>query len=165
MTQYRFFSTSKLSFAIRHNGRDTYVNFGDLYANISRFNTTDKTLAQKIRKHRWFRTGLIKEETPQHLTDSMDNETTQADSQVPTLITEGDEVLQTADEPQQGTTDEPQQGTTESQGIRPEDVTSLAEAKDYLRTFYGAPRETISSRDKVAEFCTMNNIVFPNFDL
>lgn len=185
MTQYRFISKSKMSFAVRHNGRDTYVNFSIPYSNVSRFITTDKTLAEKIRKHIWFREGRIKEETPVVLSPDIVPETPEEISDENTTneswlkkelfneqTTASDSTTtETADEQttaSDNTTTEPADEQTqqdEPQGIRPEDVTSLAEAKDYLKTYYAAPREAIASREKVAEFCTANNIVFPNFEL
>lgn len=170
MTQYRFISKSKMSFAVRHNGRDTYVNFSIPYSNVSRFITTDKTLAEKIRKHIWFREGRIKEETPVVLSPDIVPETPEETSDENTTNESWlkKELFNEQTTASDNTTTEPADEQTqqdEPQGIRPEDVTSLAEAKDYLKTYYAAPREAIASREKVAEFCTANNIVFPNFEL
>jgi hypothetical protein len=61
-TLYKFFSKSSLSFKVILRGRETYVNFSAYYRGASRFFTTDADMAAQIRKHRWFRIGVITEE-------------------------------------------------------------------------------------------------------
>ena len=185
MKQYRFRSQSKLSFPIQHNGRNTYVSFGSLYSGVSRFMTTDALLAEKIRKHQWFRIGLIKEDEPIVIKKEENQSTPVAEEQQAQETSIFGKPLFSGEEPEEST--QPEETHTvededtnqeethtvededtnqdETQGIRPEDVTSLVEAKDYLKTYYAAPREAIATRDKVIEFCKQNNIVFPNLDL
>ena len=45
-----------------HGGRQMYVNFSPAYRGLSYYITTDPGLAEKIRKHRWFREGRVSEE-------------------------------------------------------------------------------------------------------
>lgn len=170
MKQYRFRAQSKLSFPVQHNGRNTYVSFGSLYSGVSRFMTTDAKLAEKIRKHQWFRIGLIKEDEPIVIKKEENQSTPVAEEQqaqetsiFAQPLFSGTEPKATEDEPK--ATEDEDTNQDETQGIRPEDVTSLVEAKDYLKTYYAAPREAIATRDKVIEFCKQNNIVFPNLDL
>ena len=172
MKQYRFRAQSKLSFPIQHNGRNTYVSFGSLYSGVSRFMTTDAILAEKIRKHQWFRIGLIKEDEPIVIEKEENQSTPVAEEQQVQETSIFGKPLFSGEEPEEST--QPEETHTvededtnqdETQGIRPEDVTSLVEAKDYLKTYYAAPREAIATRDKVIEFCKQNNIVFPNLDL
>jgi hypothetical protein len=61
-TLYKFYSKSSLSFKVILRGRETYVNFSAYYRGASRFFTTDADMAAQIRKHRWFRVGVITEE-------------------------------------------------------------------------------------------------------
>jgi hypothetical protein len=61
-TLYKFYSKSSLSFKVILRGRETYVNFSAYYRGASRFFTTDADMAAQIRKHRWFRIGVITEE-------------------------------------------------------------------------------------------------------
>lgn len=59
ITYYNFMSHSSLSFKMLHKGRYQIIRFSQPYSGASRFMTTDKELADKIKEHRWFRKGLI----------------------------------------------------------------------------------------------------------
>ena len=134
--------------------------------------TTDAILAEKIRKHQWFRIGLIKEDEPIVIKKEENQSTPVAEEQqaqetsiFAQPLFSGEEPEETTQPEETHTVEDEDTNQDETQGIRPEDVTSLVEAKDYLKTYYAAPREAIATHDKVIEFCKQNNIVFPNLDL
>ena len=59
MIYYNFTAPSALSFAVMHQGRKLFVNFSIPVNGVARYLTTDKELAAKICKHRWYRMGII----------------------------------------------------------------------------------------------------------
>lgn len=58
-TYYCFEAVSAFNFPVVHHGRRMFVNFSTPVNGVSRYLTADKTLADKICNHRWYRQGLI----------------------------------------------------------------------------------------------------------
>lgn len=172
MKQYKFISRSALSFAVMHGGRQIYVNFSAAYRNLSYYITTDESLAEKIRRHRWYRDGRIKEQV------SDLDERVEEKPLEPTIPPEPkrysiigkkmspassavNEQVQT--EASTEKEENKMQNENTSKAFIAEDVTSFMEAKEFFITNYGVQRSDVSSKDAVSQLCKEYGVVFPNY--
>lgn len=170
MKQYKFKSRSALSFAVMHNGRQMYVNFSPAYRGLSFYITTDPSLADKIRKHRWFREGRIDEEVVEILPAMEAKPYQPAMPQEPKRYSILGKPMSTsvpkqhepvAEMPQQV----PAQESAASAAISPDEVSSFMEAKEFFITNYGLQRSDVANKDAVAALCKEFGVVFPNYPL
>lgn len=171
MKQYKFKSRSALSFAVAHNGRQMYVNFSPAYRGLSFYITTDPSLAEKIRKHRWFREGRIHEEVVE-IQPAIESKPYQpAMPQEPKKYSILGKSMSTAvpkqhdavvGSVQQDTFQEPQASTAT---ISPDEVSSFMEAKEFFITNYGLQRSEVANKEAVAALCKEFGVVFPNYPL
>lgn len=174
--QYKFQSRSALSFAVNAHGRQTYVNFSPAYRGLSYFITSDEVLAGKIRSHRWFREGRIKETVEDVLPASEQRPYIQA----PMPVKKAYSILgkpMAAPKPKQASKapaeiDIPEipsvsdrQESSQSSPFVAEDVASFMEAKEFFITKYGVQRSEVSTKDAVSVLCKRFNVTFPNYPL
>lgn len=176
MKQYKFTSRSALSFAVTQNGRQTYVTFSPTYRGLSFFITTDESLAEKIRKHRWYREGRIKEQIVE-IKPAKEEKPFQ-----PTMPPEPKKysilgksmATRTPVKPQQQQEESPvisetptvkQEPQEALSGMVAEEVTSFMEAKEFFITNYGVARSEVANKEAVAQLCREYSIHFPNYQL
>ena len=187
MNQYKFTSRSSLSFVVHHNGRQRYVNFSPAYRNQSYYITNDSTLAEKIRQHRWFKEGRIKEEVveiqPAKPTPVYQPEAPKAPKPYSVLgktmsapqqkqkpqnpdLPEAPETLSTPNQPEKPEHLEPLaiQEQPENPAISPDSVTSFMEAKEYFVTNYGIARSECANKAMLEALCQHYNVQFPNYN-
>lgn len=172
MKQYKFISRSALSFSVLHGGRQMYVNFSTAYRGLSYYITTDAALAEKIRRHRWFRDGRI---TEQAVEMEGPAEEKHYEPTMPPAPKKYSILGKTMAAPQAPKTVKPQpeklpvmedQNPKETEGANPfmaEEVTSFMEAKEFFITNYGVQRSDVSSKDAIAQLCKEFGVVFPNY--
>ena len=175
MKQYKFRSRSALSFAVMYEGRQMYVNFSPAYRGLSYFITTDPALAEKVRKHRWFREGRITEEVVeiQPAKETKPFQPTMPPEPKKYSILGKSMASAMPAKPQQK--EEPvikenlmaQQPAVEQDGTPfvADEVSSFMEAKEFFITNYGVQRSDVASKDAVAALCKEYNVTFPNYPL
>lgn len=173
MKQYKFTSRSALSFAVAHNGRQTYVTFSPAYRGLSYFITTDESLAQKIRKHRWYREGRIneqiveikpaKEEKP--FQPTMPPEPKKYSILGKPMAVAQPVKSQQQEAPQAKAITAEQAPTETAPALVAEDVTSFMEAKEFFITNYGLSRAEVANKEAIAQLCKEHNITFPNYQV
>lgn len=173
MKQYKFTSRSALSFAVAHNGRQTYVSFSPAYRGLSYFITTDESLAQKIRKHRWYREGRIneqiveikpaKEEKP--FQPTMPPEPKKYSILGKPMAVAQPVKSQQQETPQAKAITAEQAPTETAPALVTEDVTSFMEAKEFFITNYGLSRAEVANKEAIAQLCKEHNIAFPNYQV
>lgn len=168
MKQYKFKSRSALSFAVAHNGRQMYVNFSPAYRGLSFYITTDPSLAEKIRKHRWFREGRIHEEVVE-IQPAMEAKPYQpAMPQEPKKYSILGKSMSTAiPKPHDVVAESAQQATSTVAAvtISPDEVSSFMEAKEFFIANYGLQRSDVANKEAVAALCKEFGVVFPNYPL
>lgn len=172
MKQYKFISRSALSFSVLHGGRQMYVNFSAAYRGLSFYITTDAVLAEKIRRHRWFRDGRIteqvvdmeepKEEKPFEPTmpPAPKKYSILGKTMAPRPVAKP--AVKTPEE-MPVMEDQNPKDQESSQPFMAEEVTSFMEAKEFFITNYGVQRSDVSSKDAIAQLCKEFGVVFPNY--
>ena len=179
--QFKFTSRSSLSFSVSVHGRQTYINFSPAYRGLSYFITTDEAVAAKVRLHRWFREGRIKESVEELLPAVKEKEYIQAPvpqkkkysilgktMAAPMNAKPHQDTVPVAHEannlPSASAVESPSP-KEEVQSFVAEDVTSFMEAKEFFITNYGMQRSEVSTKEAVAALCKELNVVFPNYPL
>ena len=190
MNQYKFTSRSSLSFVVHHNGRQRYVNFSPAYRNQSYYITNDPTLAEKIRQHRWFKEGRIKEEiveiksakpapvykpeTPkapkpysilgrQMASPKNTVQDTPNDIQnTSNVILSEAKNLNTPNSNEHS--DVAKEIINQDPAFSPESVTSFMEAKEFFVSHYGITRSECASKAMLEALCQHYNVQFPNYN-
>ena len=174
MKQYKFTSRSALSFAVTQNGRQTYVTFSPTYRGLSFFITTDESLAEKIRKHRWYREGRIKEQIVEikpakeekPFQPTMPPESKKYSILGKTMATNIQSKPQQKQESVQEELPSTEQEMNETAPLHvAEEVTSFMEAKEFFITNYGVARSEVANKEAVAQLCREYSIHFPNYQL
>lgn len=178
--QFKFTSHSALSFSVSVHGRQTYINFSPAYRGLSYFITTDELVAEKVRAHRWFREGRIKESVeelipakkehpyiqapmPEKKKYSILGKTMAAPKSVNPQRQDMEEDRVVKEEPTvEGTTDNAENGVS---SFVAEDVTSFMEAKEFFITNFGIQRSEMPTKEAVSALCGQYNVVFPNYPL
>lgn len=175
MKQYKFRSRSALSFAVMHEGRQMYVNFSPTYRGLSYYITTDPGLAEKIRKHRWFREGRVSEEVveiqpakeanpfqptmpPEPKKYSILGKSMSSSMPVKSQQKEGSVV-------KENLAAEKSEDQQDSRPFVADEVSSFMEAKEFFITNYGLQRSEVASKDSIQQLCKEYNVVFPNYQL
>ena len=173
--QYKFTSRSALSFSVNVHGLQTYINFSPAYRGLSFFITTDEAVSAKVRTHRWFREGRIKESVEVLLPPKKE----QAYIQVPipekkkysilgkTMATPKAAQPRQEEQPvvKEDLTTGHQENQDKPQSFVAEEVSSFMEAKEFFITNYGVQRSDVSTKEAVASLCKELNVVFPNYPL
>ena len=176
MKQYKFTSHSALSFAVTHNGRQMYVTFSPAYRGLAYYITTDASLAEKIRKHRWYRDGRINEQVVDMLPPAEEKKFTPTappepkkysilgksmSSPMPSVSKEiqPEAVSATIQEEYQSSKEQA------STAIVADEVSSFMEAKEFFITNYGVQRSDVANKDAVAALCKEYNVTFPNYPI
>lgn len=174
MKQYKFTSRSALSFAVTQNGRQTYVSFSPAYRGLSFFITTDESLAEKIRRHRWYREGRINEQIVEikpaqeekPFQPTMPPEPKKYSILGKTMATN---IQSKPQQKQNQTLDEAvahqQEPQETSAGMAAEEVGSFMEAKEFFITNYGVTRSEVASKEAIAQLCKEHDVVFPNYSI
>lgn len=175
MKQYKFTAKSAFSFAVTHNGRQMYVTFSPAYRGLSFFITTDESLAQKIRLHRWFRDGRISEQVVEIRPAKEEKPYTPVAPPEPkrySILGKSMATVQPA-KPQQAEEAVVKENFTTEQPAQPEqpaafvtdDVTSFMEAKEFFINNYGVARSEVTNKEAIAQLCKQYNVTFPNYPL
>lgn len=158
-----------------HGGRQMYVNFSPAYRGLSYYITTDPGLAEKIRKHRWFREGRVSEEVveiqpakevkPFQLT--MPPEPKKYSILGKSMASAMPAKPQQKEEPvvKENLTTEQSEGQQNPNSFVADEVSSFMEAKEFFITNYGVQRSDVASKDAVAALCKEYNVTFPNYPL
>lgn len=174
MKQYKFTSRSALSFAVTQNGRQTYVSFSPAYRGLSFFITTDESLAEKIRKHRWYREGRINEQIVEikpaqeekPFQPTMPPEPKKYSILGKTMATNIQSKPQQKQEVVQNELPQAEQTISETAPAHvAEEVTSFMEAKEFFITNYGVSRSEVANKESIAQLCREYSIHFPNYQL
>lgn len=172
MKQYKFTSRSALSFAVTHNGRQMYVSFSPAYRGLSYYITTDESLAQKIRAHRWYRDGRINEQVVEIKQAAEEKPYQPVMPPQPKKYSILGKPMSTA-APQQAHASRPAaqpEAAQEAPAEAPaaysaEEVTTFMEAKEFFINNYGMQRSDVASKDALAALCKELGVVFPNYPL
>lgn len=151
MKQYKFKANSSLSFALTHRGRQMYVNFSAAYRGVAMYITTDEALAEKIRAHRWFRQGRIKETVEDMETDNHPAPT----EEKPKVVTPISEIPTVKTIANSGNT----------HGFPAGEVTSFLEAKEFFVTNYGVSKQECASKEAIAQLCVRFGVSFENYEV
>jgi hypothetical protein len=186
---YHFTAKSSLSFRVIHRGREMYVTFSQCFRGCASFFTEDESLARQIRQHRWFREGRIKEvedteeskpqpaSTPASTAPARKAYTTAgmrfAASSPASAKTEAQtEEVTPAEDPVSeeavvaaSSFDEEDLSVSQDSLLRPEEVTSFMEAKEYITTHFEVDRNALRSKQDLADFCAQHGITFDNYPL
>ena len=152
-----------------------YVNFSPTYRGLSYYITTDSGLAEKIRKHRWYREGRVSEEVVeiQPAKESKPFEPTMPPEPKKYSIL-GKSMASTMpgkplqkEEPvvKENLTTEQSEEQQNPQSFVADEVSSFMEAKEFFITNYGVHRSDVASKDAVAALCKEFNVVFPNYPI
>ena len=194
MKQYHFISHSCLSFLLVHAGRNMAINFSPTHDNVSHFTTTDEILAKKIRDHRWFREGKMKELPVKDISAKAKKAKTvkvkEDNTPAPYIITgktmspqipmpsapapeeqdsQAPAVDQNSDESQVPEEDQnpkdPEEAAEESNTLSVEEVSSFMEAKEYMVEVLGIKRSECPNKAALAQLCQIHQVEFPNYPL
>lgn len=158
-----------------HGGRQMYVNFSPAYRGLSYYITTDPGLAEKIRKHRWFREGRVSEEVVEiqpakevkPFQPTMPPEPKKYSILGKSMASAMPAKPQQKEEPvvKENLTAENLEVYPEPQLFVADEVSSFMEAKEFFITNYGVQRSDVASKDAVAALCKEYNVTFPNYPL
>ena len=158
-----------------HGGRQMYVNFSPTYRGLSYYITTDPGLAEKIRKHRWYREGRVSEEVVeiQPAKESKHFEPTMPPEPKKYSIlgkTMSSAMLVKPQQKEEGVvkenlTTEPSEEQQNPQSFVADEVSSFMEAKEFFITNFGLQRSEVASKDAVAALCKEYNVAFPNYPI
>lgn len=190
MKQFTFYAQSRFFLQIPHKGRNITVKFSDLFRNYSSFTTTDSDLAEKIRKHRWYREGRIKEEEPKEVTEFKKKPVEVSQSVAATTLNELNERRQRAvkslslggkrgrkpkekekvEIPEENEIKEEEKeiedtGTGRENEFSADDVESLLEAVEFFAVNYGVDKKKIKNDADVKALCEQYNVTFNNYQL
>lgn len=158
-----------------HEGRQMYVNFSPAYRGLSYYITTDPGLAEKIRKHRWYREGRVSEEVVD-IQPAKEVKLSQ-----PTIPPEPKKYSilgksmsgsmpakpQQKEEPvvKENFTTEKSEEQQNTKSFVADEVSSFMEAKEFFITNYGLQRSDVATKDAIQQLCKEYNVVFPNYQL
>ena len=185
MNQYKFTSRSSLSFVVHHNGRQRYINFSPAYRNQSYYITNDPTLAEKIRQHRWFKEGRIKEDiveiksakpAPVYKPEapkapkpySILGRQMASPKNTPNAIQSEPKNLNTPNSNEHSDAKElinhKSEIINQDPAFSPESVTSFMEAKEFFVSHYGITRSECANKAMLEALCQHYNVQFPNYN-
>lgn len=176
MKQYKFKAKSSLNFSIDHNGRAMYISFSPAYRGQSMFITEDAALAEKIKKHRWYREG--------RMTLTVEDAAEKAPEVKPTAAavperkpfnlsgmkvqvaapTEPAHEAVVANPPYEQSA-EPEAESEGNEGMKAEDVSSFMEAKEYMIDNFGIARSECPNKTALAGLMEQYGVEFPNYDI
>lgn len=189
MKRFTFYAQSKFILQIPNKGRNMTVKFSDVFRNYSSFTTTDSDLAEKIRKHRWFREGRIKEKEPKEITEFKKKPVEVSQSVAATTLNELNERRQRAvkslslggrrgrkpkekekvEIPEEKKTEEEKEvedtNAVTGNEIQADDVESLLEAVEFFAVNYGIDKKKIKNDGDIKALCEQYNVTFNNYQL
>lgn len=151
-----------------------YVNFSTAYRGLSFYITTDASLAEKIRRHRWFREGRITEQAVEMDEPKEEKPFEPTMPPAPKKYSILGKTMAAPPAPKQAVKtpeEKPVMSDKESdkedslQAFNAEEVTSFMEAKEFFITNYGLHRSDVSSKDAIAQLCKDLGVVFPNYQI
>lgn len=158
-----------------HGGRQMYVNFSPTYRGLSYYITTDPGLAEKIRKHRWYREGRVSEEVVeiQPAKETKPFQPTMPPERKKYSILGKSMSSAMPGKPQlkeelvvkENFATEQSEEQQKPQSFVADEVSSFMEAKEFFITNYGVQRSDVASKDAVAALCKEYNVSFPNYPL
>ena len=158
-----------------HGGRQMYVNFSPAYRGLSYYITTDPGLAEKIRKHRWFREGRVSEEVVEiqpakevkPFQPIMPPEPKKYSILGKSMASSMPAKPHQKEDPvvKEGLTTEQSEGQQNPNSFVADEGSPFMEAKEFFITNYGVQRSDVASKDAVAALCKEYNVSFPNYPL
>lgn len=155
-----------------------YVNFGTSFRGKSSYFTSDERLAEKIRAHRWFREGRIRE-MPEEEIKEREPDVPSVHPAPPnhTYSILGKRIVSVSQDNEPNTPEVnageenppcPEEGQCEGSPKQEHDtegVSSFLEAKEFFEVNYGVSRTQCKSKDDLYALCKEHNVTFPNYPL